>query len=208
MVSKRGGFVIQRHNELRDLEAELLRTVCSDVEIEPVLQDINGERLNRGANKAPYARLDIHARGLWETQRSAFFDVRVCHPNAESYKDLEPQQIHRLHKKEKKRKYSSSFLDIEHGTFTPPSIYNNRWNGPRMFEVPQSPCRTDSIEERGTVCQDHLLDQSKNIICSIKICPHLLERLQNNKKSPMRCQEWRLWHRVCRAGNHLLTACF
>lgn len=30
-------FVIQRHNELRDLEAELLRTVCNDVEAEPVL---------------------------------------------------------------------------------------------------------------------------------------------------------------------------
>ena len=97
MVCKQGRFVSQRHNELRDLEAELLRTVCSDVEIEPVLQDISGERLNRGANKAPDARLDNHARGFWEPQRSAFFDVRVCHPNAESYKALEPQQIYILH---------------------------------------------------------------------------------------------------------------
>ena len=52
-------------------------------------------------------------------QRSAFFDVRVCHPNAESYRDLEPQQIYRLHENEKKRQYSSRVLDIEHGTFTP-----------------------------------------------------------------------------------------
>jgi len=37
MISKRGGFVTQRHNELRDLEAELLNMVCTDVEIEPVL---------------------------------------------------------------------------------------------------------------------------------------------------------------------------
>ena len=28
---------IQRHNELRDLEAEMLRIVCNDVELEPVL---------------------------------------------------------------------------------------------------------------------------------------------------------------------------
>ena len=119
MVCKRSGFVIQRHNELRDLEAELLRTVCSDVEIEPNLQDISGERLNRGASKAPDARLDIHARSFCEPQRSVFFDVRVCHPNAESYKDLEPQQIYRLHENEKKRQYSSRVLDIEHGTFTP-----------------------------------------------------------------------------------------
>ena len=49
-------------------------------------------------------------------KRSAFFDVRA---NAESYKDLEPQQIYRLHENEKKRQYSSRVLDIEHGTFTP-----------------------------------------------------------------------------------------
>ena len=85
-----GGFVIQRHNEQRDLEAELLSTVCSDVETEPALQDISGEQLNRGSHGAQDARLDIHARGFWEHQRSAFFGVRVCHPNAESYKDLEP----------------------------------------------------------------------------------------------------------------------
>ena len=76
---KRGGFVTQCHNELRDLEAELLNMVCTDVEIEPVLQDISGEQLGRGSNRAPDARLDIHARGFWENKRSAFFDVMVCH---------------------------------------------------------------------------------------------------------------------------------
>lgn len=93
--------------------------VCSDVEIEPVLQDISGEHLNRGSNKAQDARLDIHARGFWERHRSAFFDVRVCHPNAVSYRDLELQQIYRIHENEKKCLYSERVLDIEHGTFTP-----------------------------------------------------------------------------------------
>ena len=119
MICKLGGFVIQRHNELRDLEAELLSTVCSDVETEPVLLEISGEQLRRGSNKAQDARLDTHARGFWEQRRLAFFDVRVCHPNAESYKDLEPQQIYRTHENEKKRLYSRRVLDIEHGTFTP-----------------------------------------------------------------------------------------
>ena len=93
--------------------------VCSDVEIEPVLYDISGEHLNRGSNKAQDARLEIHARGFWERHRSAFFDVRVCDPNAVSYRDLEPQQIYRTHENEKKRLYSKGVLDIEHGTFTP-----------------------------------------------------------------------------------------
>ena len=118
MICKLGGFITQRPNELRDLEAEFLSMVCSDVEIEPVLQDISGEHLNRGSNKAQDARLDIHARGFWERHRSAFFDVRVCHPNA--VWDLEPQQIYRIHENEKKRLYSKRVLDIniEHGTFT------------------------------------------------------------------------------------------
>ena len=74
--------------------------------------------LNRGSNRARDARLDIHARVFWKYQRSVF-DVRVCHPNADSYKDLERQQIHRLHENEKKRFYSRRVLDIDHGTFTP-----------------------------------------------------------------------------------------
>ena len=74
MICKLGGFVIQCHKELRDLKAELLSTVCGDVETEPVLQDISGEQLSRRSNKAQDARLDIHAR---DNRRSAFFDVRV-----------------------------------------------------------------------------------------------------------------------------------
>ena len=61
-LCKRSGFVIQGHNELRDLDAELLSMLCKDVEVEPVLQDITGEELKRGANTAADARLDIVAR--------------------------------------------------------------------------------------------------------------------------------------------------
>ena len=45
MICMRGGFVIQRHNKLWDLEAELLNMVCKDVVTEPVLQDVEGEQL-------------------------------------------------------------------------------------------------------------------------------------------------------------------
>ena len=119
MACQRGGFFIQRHNELRHLESEMLRMVCSDVEVEPVLQEVTGETLNHGANKAPDARLDIHARSFWERQRSAFFDFRVCHPNADSYRDLTPKQIYKKHENEKKRQYAERVMEIEQGTFTP-----------------------------------------------------------------------------------------
>ena len=100
MVCQRGGFIIQRHNELRDLKAGMLRMVCNDVEVEPVLQEVTGETLNHGANKAPDGSLDIHSRGFWERQRSAFLDVRVYHPNADSYRDLTPKQSFKKHENE------------------------------------------------------------------------------------------------------------
>lgn len=118
MVCKKGGFIIQRHNELRDLEAEILGTVCKHVQVEPALQDISREELRTGTNTAQDARLDIHARGFWEHQRSAFFEIRVCHANADSYCQLEPQQMYKLRENEE-RKYSRRVFDVEHGSFTP-----------------------------------------------------------------------------------------
>ena len=54
MVCRRGGLIIQRHNEIRDLEAEMLRMICTDVAIKPVLREITGEELNRSGNKAMF----------------------------------------------------------------------------------------------------------------------------------------------------------
>ena len=119
MICKRRGFIIQRHKELRDLEAQMLNLVCHDVEIEPVLQEITGESLVRESNTAPESWLDIHARGFWSRQGSTFFDVRVCHRHAESYKDLTPQQIYSRHENEKKRMYGSRVMELEQATFTP-----------------------------------------------------------------------------------------
>ena len=57
---RRGGFTIQRHNELRDLTASLLTDVCHNVATEPPLQPLGGESFNlRSANTNPQARLDI-----------------------------------------------------------------------------------------------------------------------------------------------------
>ena len=119
MICKRGDFIIQRHNELRDLEADLLDLDCNDVETEPVLQEITGETLNSGANLAWDARLDIHARGFWERQNSTFLDVRVCHPKADSLKDLTPEQVYRLHENEIKRMCERRVLEVEQASFTP-----------------------------------------------------------------------------------------
>ena len=102
MVCKRGGFVIQWHNELRDLEAELLEMVCSDVQIQPSIQPVTGETLNRGANKENGARLDVHCEGVMGKTEIRLFDVRVCHPNADSHREMTPQQIYKQQKQKRR----------------------------------------------------------------------------------------------------------
>ena len=53
MIFIRGGYIIQRHNEIRDLEAEILQEVCTDVEIEPVLQEVTGKVAAEGRQQGP-----------------------------------------------------------------------------------------------------------------------------------------------------------
>ena len=77
LVCRHGGYPMIRHNELRDVVADLLREVCTDVATEPCLQPLSGERLPLSANKEDEARLDIRAKGFWDRQQDAFFDVRV-----------------------------------------------------------------------------------------------------------------------------------
>ena len=43
----------------------------------------------------------------------------MCHPNADSYKDLTPKQIYKKHENKKKRQYAKRVMEIEQGTFTP-----------------------------------------------------------------------------------------
>ena len=62
-----------RHNDLRDITAELLSKVCNDVAIEPPLQSLSGEVITpQSANRQDDARADIHARGFWGRRQSAF----------------------------------------------------------------------------------------------------------------------------------------
>ena len=72
IICMRGGFVIQRHNELQHLVEELLNMVCKDVATEPLLQDVEGEQLTRRSNKVQDARLHIHAHGFWKPSDQPF----------------------------------------------------------------------------------------------------------------------------------------
>ena len=75
-----------RHNEVRDLKANLMAEVCHDVCIEPTLQPVTGERLSgASAITDEGARLDIAASGfLGGRHERAFFDVRILNSHAPS----------------------------------------------------------------------------------------------------------------------------
>ena len=68
-----GGYVIRRHNRVRDLFAKLLNDVAHEVQVDPPLQPLTGERLHNQANQENDSRLDIAARGFWQEHEMAFF---------------------------------------------------------------------------------------------------------------------------------------
>ena len=94
-----GGFPTIRHNEVRNITAHLMSDVCHNVGIEPTLQPLSTERLfHQTANTEDGARLDINAQGFWENNRqSAFFDVRVFNPLADTYRSLTLPACYRRH---------------------------------------------------------------------------------------------------------------
>ena len=62
-----GGFPSLRHNEIRDMTAEMMLTVTSCVGVEPELQPLPGEVLTqKTANTQDGARLDVRSMGFWE----------------------------------------------------------------------------------------------------------------------------------------------
>ena len=115
-----GGYPTARHNEVRDLLAEILSETCPEVEIEPVLTPLEGEVLHgRMASTAQEARLDIKARGFWTRQQDAFFDVRVTHPKASLLSRSEIASHLRMNEGEKKNRYAQRVVEVERGSFTP-----------------------------------------------------------------------------------------
>ncbi|CAM1322556.1 Uncharacterised protein r2_g3110 [Pycnogonum litorale] len=118
---KKGGFINQRHNQLRDFTTSLLNEVCTDVKSEPTLQPLSGESYgHRTANTTDEARLDISARGFWIVGRRAFFDIRgymTRTPGAT--KILNYLNVMKGMSEKRNLKYNDRVLQTEHGSFTP-----------------------------------------------------------------------------------------
>ena len=109
-----------RHSESRDLPADLLKEVCHNTCIEPALQELSGESFQlRSANTEDEAHVDIRASGFWTPAQEAFFDVRVFHPSAPSYRTKDLTTLYKQHENAKKHEYGERIREVERDAFTP-----------------------------------------------------------------------------------------
>ena len=120
MICPLGGIPTIRHNEIRDITATLLTETCHNVATERLLQPLTNESFtHRSAHTAPNARLDIRARGFWNTGQDAFFAVRVFHPNVSSNRLPTMAAAYRKHETTKKREDAERVREVERAVFTP-----------------------------------------------------------------------------------------
>ena len=119
MSCAKGGFIIQRHDRIRDLFTNLANETHNDVASEPHLVPLTGEQLNNQANLQDEARLDISIRSFWEDGKRAFFDIMVFNPFAPTHLRNTIDKAFDSCEKIKKKHYNQRVIQIEHGTFTP-----------------------------------------------------------------------------------------
>ena len=117
----KGGFPSLRHNEIRDLTANLLTEVCTEVQVEPKLQSVTGEQFQlASSNTEDGAHLDVSVNGFWGGRcERTFLDVKVFNPHAPSNRSPSARAIYRKHENMKKSSYEARIREVEHGSFTP-----------------------------------------------------------------------------------------
>ena len=119
MTCMRGGYVVRRHDRIRDLLAYILKDVSPGVHTEPHLQPLTGERLPDGSNIKDGARLDIVARDFWQLHEMAFVDIMVFNPIAKSRINTSLDTVFQQQENRKKKLYNARVIQVEHGSFTP-----------------------------------------------------------------------------------------
>jgi len=72
----------------------------------------------RKVNTADNARLDISARGLWNSCEKTFFDIRITHPTSQSYSGKSLAEAYQQHEREKDQ-YNQRVINIEKSSFNP-----------------------------------------------------------------------------------------
>ena len=124
---------------------------------------------------------------FWERQRAAFFDIRVCHPNADSYRDLSPKQIYKIHENEKKRKYNSRVTEIEQGTFTPLVFTTTGGMANECLRYHSRLAELLSPKKHESYATTISWVRAKSVLCNFAKRAPMPKGIENPKKEELRC---------------------
>ena len=154
-----GGYPSLRHNHIRDTTATLMKETCHSVSIEPHLQPITGETFQlKSANIEDSSRLDIQTQGFWgDRQQSAFFDIRVFNPFAQSNAKSSLEATYRKHENEETPLRAADLRSrawIIHTT----GDSCNWWNGQTGNHHVQAIGISIGRKKRNYILTDHELD--------------------------------------------------
>ena len=144
-----GGYTYLRHNEIRDVFANLMDDVCHDVQIEPRIQSLDGELFSSNfTNTDDDARMNIKANGLWGSRVNRnFFEVKIFNPYAKSC----PKTIkdaYKYHESIKRNKYEERIRETEHSSFNALVFACSGGGGPSASRVMRQ-LATKISEKRG-----------------------------------------------------------
>ena len=132
-----GGFPTLRHNETRDLLADVMTEACNSVAIEPVLTPVDGRAFTcTSTTTDPNARVDIVAGGVWGGRfERAFFDVCVFNAFAQSNAAKPLLSAYEHHERRKIAKYAERVREVEHGSFIPLVFSSSGGCGPTTMKT-------------------------------------------------------------------------
>ena len=123
MTCSHGGLTITRHNDIHDITANWLSEVCRNVERDPPPPHC----LSQVKTSCHFLQTDVTMREQTFVQQAsgdgsnacAFFDIRVFHPNAQSYRHSSISSLYWRHELTKKREYGDRIREVENSSFTP-----------------------------------------------------------------------------------------
>ena len=109
---KKGGLVIQRHNEVRDALGDIAAKAYREVTKEPIIREADDTQ------SITALVADLRIRGVWQPQAEALFDIRVVDTDAQSYAHRTVDDVLISAEKEKKKKYNEAAA-ARHASFSP-----------------------------------------------------------------------------------------
>ena len=104
-------------------------------------------------------------------EQSAFFDIRVLHPNTPSYRQTQVGSLFRRHELEKKREYGDRVCNVESTSFTP-LVFSTFGSLGREASIFYS-CLADLIAVRHAIQYSHI--SCKNTFGVKKVWPSKVE---------------------------------